>query len=142
MQGGTTCHRVPAGCHGIVAQCVAPRWPVVYFRKRPALASVMAPHNSKMKSSVKPNDSKSELSMASAKSIVLVFSWPISQIWVAAHQTTTKFPRQQHVERDTLEQHKLPNSESLMPIKLSSKLLIFSMAASTTLSGCKATERK
>ena len=100
----------------------------------------MAPHNSKMKSSVKPNDSKSELSMASAKSIVLVFSWPISQIWVAAHQTTS-FPRQQHAQRDTLE-HKLPNSESLMPIKLSSKLLIFSMAASTTLSGCKATETK
>jgi hypothetical protein len=79
-----------AALESSLSVCVAPRWPAVYFRKRPALASVMAPHNSKMKSSVKPNDSKSELSMASAKSIVLVFSWPISQIWVAAHQTTNK----------------------------------------------------
>lgn len=54
-----------------------------HFLRRPALASVMAPHNSKMKSSVNPKASKSELSIASAKSIVLVFSWPISQIWVA-----------------------------------------------------------
>lgn len=35
-------------------------------------ASVIAPHNSMMKSSVKPNASKSELSMASAKSIEFV----------------------------------------------------------------------
>ena len=44
----------------------------------------MAPHSSKMKSSVKPKASRSELSIASAKSIVLVFSWPISQIWLAS----------------------------------------------------------
>lgn len=54
-----------------------------YFLNRPALASVMAPHSSKMKSSVKPKASRSELSMASAKSMVFVFSWPISHIWVA-----------------------------------------------------------
>lgn len=47
----------------------------------PCLASVMAPHNSMIKSSVKPNASKSELSTASAKSIELVLFRPRSHIW-------------------------------------------------------------
>ena len=43
----------------------------------------MAPHSSKMKSSVKPNASRSELSTASASSIVLVLPSASSQIWDA-----------------------------------------------------------
>ena len=53
---------------------------------RPDLASVMTPHNSKMKSSVKPKASRSELSMASAKSIVFVQVLANSQIWEAEHK--------------------------------------------------------
>jgi hypothetical protein len=44
---------------------------------------VMTPHSSKMKSSVKPNASKSELSIDSAKSIVFVHVLASSQIWEA-----------------------------------------------------------
>jgi len=49
----------------------------------PDFASVMTPHSSKMKSSVKPNASKSELSIDSAKSIVFVHVLASSQIWEA-----------------------------------------------------------
>ena len=41
---------------------------------------VIAPQSSKMKSSVNPNASRSELSMASANSIVFVFPSAKSQI--------------------------------------------------------------
>ena len=53
------------------------------FFALPDFASVMAPHSSKMKSSVKPNASRSELSTASASSIVLVLPSASSQIWDA-----------------------------------------------------------
>ncbi len=51
--------------------------------RRPALASVMAPHNSIMKSSVKANSCRSLLSMASANSMLFVFASAVSQIRAA-----------------------------------------------------------
>ena len=56
----------------------------------------MAPQSSKMKSSVKPKASRSELSMASASSIVLDLPSASSQIWEADKQTVQNWNGNAH----------------------------------------------
>lgn len=63
----------------LIGKCRAPVT-LAYRFVLPTRASVIAPHKSMIKSSVNPKASKSELSIASAKSIEFVLFPPKSQI--------------------------------------------------------------
>lgn len=82
-----------------------------YYFNRPALTSVIIPHNSIIKSVVNASSDKSDSSMASAKSIELSFPSACSHICVAS-------------------------SASLIPKYVSNLLFICSTPASS-LSSCK-----
>lgn len=91
--------------------------------------SVIAPHNSMTKSSVKPKASRSELSIASANSMLLRFLSDNSQILVAEILKEAKLiPTHLLINKVYLPivTTELPSSVSFIPIKLSKIVLIFS----------------